>query len=83
MMGPVIIADLRKNSLEQVRLQLTSFNGVDLIDARIFYKKHETGEILPSQKGITLKVDRLPELIEGLQRAEEQARAMGLIGGAE
>lgn len=82
MSEPVLIHEMRKNSLEHVRVSLTEYNGVQLVDARIFYRKHETGDMLPSQKGVCLKLDRLDELIDALQKARTQAAERGWIGGA-
>lgn len=35
---------------------------------------------MPTKKGITLAIERLPELIEALQQAERAAREAGLLG---
>lgn len=56
-----IIYEFEKNSREIVRLTRKIWNAQDLIDLRVYYKA-ENGEFRPSQKGLCLRVEHLPEL---------------------
>jgi Transcriptional Coactivator p15 (PC4) len=50
------------------------FNGHDMLSVRVY-----VGQAKPTQKGITVNVLTLPELISLLQEAEAKARAEGLL----
>jgi hypothetical protein len=75
-----LIATVRKNQNEEVRVSLSTFKGCDLCDVRV-YASFDDGdaERRPTKKGIAVKVDRLPELIAALQSAEAEARRRGLF----
>ena len=66
----IIVGEFEKNASEMVRVRLTEFKGHELIDIRGWYEDRETGEMKPG-KGITLKRDLLPDLLELLHKAEE------------
>lgn len=68
------IAKIDKNSQEEIIVQLTNFKGYDLVDLRVWAKSlmDETGK--PTKKGLTVKPDLLPELIEALKKADRAYR---------
>jgi len=68
------IAKIEKNAQEEIIVQLTEFKGYDLVDLRVWAKSviGETGK--PTRKGLSIKPDILPELIEALQKAERTYR---------
>jgi Transcriptional Coactivator p15 (PC4) len=78
--GDDFIAIIPKNKREDIRISLSKFNDIDLINIRIFVD-YSGGERGPSKKGISVRVAQLPALLEALHQAEAQARASGLIGG--
>ena len=55
-----------KNSRESVRASLTTFQGHPLADIRIYVEGSE-GEEIPTKKGISVKVEQLPQLLEAVQ----------------
>lgn len=74
------VAVVPKNSLEEVRLTFSEFHGHNLFDVRIFADFDGTnGERRATKKGISLKVEKLPELIEGLHALREEAVRRGLL----
>lgn len=74
------IAVLRKNALEEIRVELSEFNGHDLISVRVWAQPRSgRKERIPTKAGIACKVALLPELIAALQKAELAARAGGLL----
>ena len=80
--GPVVIATLRKNARESLRVALGRFQGVDLIDIRVTVDLTASSGIqTPTKKGVSLRVGMLPDLIEALQKA--QAIASGGRGACE
>ncbi len=68
-----IIKDIKKNNSEVIRIEISEFEGKNLIHIRIWYKSKEidqnTGEYIlkPSQKGISLDVSKFDDLKEGIE----------------
>lgn len=65
------IARIGKNSQEDIIIQLTEFKGIDLVDLRVWVRDDVETESKPTKKGLTIKPELLPELIEALQQAEQ------------
>lgn len=68
------IAKIDKNSQEELIIQLTNFKGYDLIDLRLWTKPlplEKGAEARPTKKGLTLKTELIPELIEALKKADK------------
>jgi len=66
-----IIHQFKKNANETVIVKFTQFKGKRLIDIRAFYAA-ENGELRPTQKGVSLRLDLLPELKEAIDKATEE-----------
>ncbi|WP_426039466.1 PC4/YdbC family ssDNA-binding protein [Brevundimonas sp. DC300-4] len=79
---PLTVATIGKNASEEVRVVLDTFKGHNLVDMRVFAAFSAAAVKMPTKKGLSCRVEMLPDLIEGLRQAEVQARAMGWIGGA-
>lgn len=67
-----VIAEFDKNQREKVRVSLTEYNGVELLDVRAFYESG--GEMKPG-KGLALRRDLIPTLRKALQAAEKALAA--------
>ncbi len=76
-----VVAELVKNSRETVKISLSEYHGQPLADVRIYAPVPGTDVLCPTKKGLSVRVDILPDLIAGLREAEAQARARGWIGG--
>ena len=68
-----VIKDIEKNASNKIRISLTEFKGYDLVDLRVYYEDEE-GEYKPTKKGIALKPEMIPLVIEGLQEAEKEIK---------
>lgn len=66
-----LIGEIAKNRRDTVRVTQRTFKGYDLIDIRVWYEDSNTGELKPSPKGISLKLELLPELLEVLGKIGE------------
>ena len=76
-----IIATIPKSKIEEIRVQLTRYMDLDLLDLRIFTDVGaDDGKRLPTKKGISIRVARLPDIIAALQLAEAEAIKRGLLG---
>lgn len=74
------IAIIPKNKLEELRVELSQFNGHDLLNVRVWAEpRNGDAERIPTKAGIACNVRLLPALIEALQCAERKARAAGLL----
>ena len=79
-----LVATIIKNSTEELRIALSEYRGCHLINCRIWANYDSPlEEKRPTKKGFALAVAKLPELIEVLQRAEQEARAAGLLQETE
>ena len=77
------IATIEKNRSEELRIALKDYEGHDYVDIRTYiepYSDHGQGRV-PTKKGITLAVRKLPALIDAIREAEERARSAGLLKG--
>ena len=73
-------AVLRKNMAEEIRIELSEFNGHDLVNIRVWADPRNGGaERIPTKAGIACRIALLPELIAALQQAEAEARGRGLL----
>ena len=80
MLSQGALATIRKNAAEEIRIELTQFNGHDLLNLRVWTDPRNGGsERIPTRAGIACRVALLPEIIEALQQAEAEARARGLL----
>ena len=77
-----IIAEIKKDQREEIRVALSEFEGrdgiFDMVSARVFYDAGN-GRMKVTRNGLSVPVRLLPELIDALEEAERQARAAGLI----
>ena len=79
----VHIGTVPKNRTEEVRVGLSDFRGRNLVDVRVYAAIGATGRSEPTKKGISVAVERLPELIAALTEAKAEAERRGLLGRAE
>ena len=61
---------------------VSEYAGHDLVNFRVFANyQDDGGEKRPTKKGVSIKLDRLPEVIEALKQAEQEAKQAGLLEG--
>ena len=77
MSEPQIIAILEKNALASRSTISTASTWSISASSPIFTGTH--AEKRPTKKGISLKVAKLPELIEALEKAKAEAERRGLL----
>lgn len=71
MIKSTVVASFSKNSSEEVRAQLTSYRGYDLIDLRVWALRGEGLEGIATRKGLTLSIELLPELKKAVVALEK------------
>jgi hypothetical protein len=73
-----LIAAIRRNAREEVRVTLGEWNGAPVFGIRAWFKADD-GTMRPSKDGLTLRAGLLPDLAQALAKAAGVARAAGLI----
>jgi len=63
-----------KNAREEVRATLGNFRGHRIADVRIYVERSD-GEIVPTRKGIAVRIDELLELQAAVDALVEAVRA--------
>jgi hypothetical protein len=68
----VIIKDIKKNNSEIIRIEVSEFQGKELISIRIWYSDIDSysGELIykPSPKGVALNISEFAELQDGINK---------------
>lgn len=68
----MIIGEIERNDTERLRIEASNYKGSDFISVRIYYLA-DNGEWRPTKKGITVKPEKVDELIGFLSEAKEKA----------
>ncbi len=62
------VLEVKKNSREVVRVQPTTYNGIDLVDVRVWtVPAVPGGESKPTRKGLTLQPATWTEVLRAVQ----------------
>jgi len=81
-MSALVIAELRKNARERIRVSLDEWRGHQLLDLRVCTQLTEGTDIWsPTKKGLSVNVSMIGPLRMALAEAEHKARELGLLGG--
>ena len=78
---PILVARFWKsarNRRQTIVIALKRYEGHTFLDCRVFDTNAE-GQAVPSTKGVTVGMARLPEFAAGVAKALEKAKALGLI----
>jgi hypothetical protein len=71
-----LIGTIRKNAQENITVSLRSYKGYRFADIRVMARR-ANGEPTPTAKGVAIKPDALPQIIELLQQAHSTAVEAG------
>jgi hypothetical protein len=63
---------------ECIRLTVSRHHGKAVADLRIFFTT-QSGHMQPTKKGVTVAIEKLPDLRKALEKAEARAIALDLI----
>jgi hypothetical protein len=70
----IVVAEFPKNRDQSIKARLYTFGGRRYGDVRIFAANADDADY-PTRKGLSVAVDRLPELLEAVQALVEAAAA--------
>jgi hypothetical protein len=73
-----LIAKFRKNTLEEIRISATEFQGRQLVDIRIFAGPRGQ-ETVPTRKGISIPIELYDEFKKAINSLEEILEEEGLL----
>ena len=73
------IGTLEKSATQDLRVKLSTYQGRRYLDVRTYVTLDATGERVPTKKGVTVTVAKIPELRALIEKAEAEARAAGLL----
>jgi hypothetical protein len=75
---PIEIAKFWKNrSHDAIVVCLRSYEGRNFLDVRTH--RMQDGKLLPSHKGVTIAIPRIPEFTKAINDAMAKAKELGLI----
>jgi len=63
-----LIDRFKKNDTEEIRISVREYKNRFYLDLRLFFQPKESGEYVPSKKGITIPVEFLSQLKDGLEK---------------
>ena len=63
-----LIATIKKNTREEIRVSRGEFNGHDLVNLRVWFET-EDGSKRPGKSGIAFRISLLPEVSAALSQA--------------
>jgi hypothetical protein len=63
-----LIATIKKNTREEIRVSRGAFNGHDLVNLRVWFEGDD-GVMRPGKQGIAFRVGLLREILEALNKA--------------
>jgi hypothetical protein len=76
---PVIISKFWKNRRhDAIVTSLTPYEGRNLFDVRL-HRMNREGCLVPTPKGVSIVVLRLPELADAVNKALAKAKELGLL----
>ena len=59
--------EIAKNSREVFRVSLDEFQGHQMLNVRVWYRRDDD-ELRPGRQGIAVKAEKLPDLIKAIQQ---------------
>ena len=75
---PIVVGEFEKNAKDVVRVTLNQYNGMDLINVRIFYRDKD-GQLKPGKDGFSLKVDQFAQFARLLADAGNKLKELQLL----
>jgi Transcriptional Coactivator p15 (PC4) len=67
-----LLATVRKNAREEIRITRGDFKGFDIVGLRVWFEDRESGEMRPGKDGLAFRAELVDEIIEGLRAAKAE-----------
>ncbi|SDJ43765.1 Transcriptional Coactivator p15 (PC4) [Bradyrhizobium sp. Rc2d] len=79
---PIVVDQFWANRRhDAIVVDLSTYQGHNLVNVRKHAMSRE-GKLVPTAKGLAIKVTRLPDLAKAINKAVEKARELGLLDEA-
>ena len=62
------LGTIRKNSAEEIRLTVETFKGLEIVNARVWYRT-DGGEYRPGKQGLAFRLELLGDVLDALGKA--------------
>lgn len=72
-----IVAKIKKNGKEEVRIAVSTYREIPLIQIRTYAAYKEGDEMKPTKKGVSMNVNLLPQLVESAEKLSAAVKALG------
>jgi len=66
-----LLATVRKNAREEIRISRGEYKGHDVVGVRVWFEDRESGEMRPGRDGLAFRAELVDEVIEGLRAAKD------------
>ena len=68
-----LLATVRKNAREEIRVTRGDLKGFDIIGLRVWFEGRDSGEMRPGKDGLAFRAELVDEIIEALRAAKDGA----------
>ena len=68
-----LLATVRKNGREEIRVTRGDFKGYDIVGLRVWFEDRDSGEMRPGKDGLAFRAELVDEIIEALRAAKDGA----------
>ena len=75
-MSEIDIGTVIKNNTSELRGRFAEYHGRQYFDLRTYVTAGADGDRVPTRKGITCPLDKLPRLLELIENAVTEAKAL-------
>jgi hypothetical protein len=66
-----VVLDIQKNATQRIRISQRWYKGREYVDIRLLVA-NAAGEFVPTQKGLMVRPELLPQIIQGLTLASRE-----------
>jgi len=67
-----LLATVRKNAREEIRVTRCDFKGHDIVGLRVWFEDRESGEMRPGKDGIAFRAELVDDIVEALRAAKAE-----------
>jgi Transcriptional Coactivator p15 (PC4) len=67
-----LLATVRKNAREEIRVTRGDFKGHDIVGLRVWFEDRESGEMRPGKDGIAFRAELVDDIVEALRAAKAE-----------
>ena len=65
----MLVGEIMKNKSEKIRVSLDNYKDHEIVNIRVFFE-NETGELIPTKKGLSVSIGKIDDVIGLLQKAK-------------